>query len=218
MDSCTRSKSLTWISTPWETRCWKLHGALQRASSLGKPLSFSATPRAALLPCSLLITLSVYIPLARLPAMTLNCCLGFPLSSECSKLGVGASVGIFATVFNSPFDVVKSRVQAQMPGMERKYKWTLPSLALIAREEGAMALYKVRGGEGREEVEGPEKEVSLGDEKSDWLLDHCSPLFLPPPPPFIQGFAAKALRLGLGQTVGYLVFTETLQRLNALEK
>jgi solute carrier family 25 2-oxodicarboxylate transporter 21 len=41
-------------------------------------------------------------------------------------------------------DVVKSRVQnaSRVVGQKPKYNWTLPSLALIAREEGAAALYK----------------------------------------------------------------------------
>lgn len=40
-----------------------------------------------------------------------RCCL---LVSR--KVGFGIGVGVFATLFNSPFDVVKSRVQAQLPG------------------------------------------------------------------------------------------------------
>lgn len=39
-----------------------------------------------------------------------RCCL---LVSR--KVSVGIGVGVFATIFNSPFDVVKSRVQAQLP-------------------------------------------------------------------------------------------------------
>jgi hypothetical protein len=41
-------------------------------------------------------------------------------------------------------DVVKSRVQnsPRVPGQKPKYNWTVPSLAIIAREEGASALYK----------------------------------------------------------------------------
>lgn len=73
----------------------------------------------------------------------------------------------------SPFDVVKSRVQSQLPG-QRKYGWTLPAVATIVREEGAAALWK--------------------------------------------GYTAKALRLGLGQTIGYMVFTDVLARLNAADE
>jgi len=45
---------------------------------------------------------------------------------------------------NTPFDVVKSRIQGatKVPGVVPKYNWTYPSLLLIAREEGAAALYK----------------------------------------------------------------------------
>ncbi len=35
------------------------------------------------------------------------------------KLGLGVAVGVFATLFNSPFDVVKSRVQSQLPGQNK---------------------------------------------------------------------------------------------------
>lgn len=42
------------------------------------------------------------------------------------------------------FDVVKSRIQntTRVPGVVPKYNWTLPSVALVAREEGFGALYK----------------------------------------------------------------------------
>jgi len=58
-------------------------------------------------------------------------------------LFVGTIGGIVATTFNAPFDVVKSRFQSQLklPG-EKKYRWTLQSLMLIYREEGAAAVYK----------------------------------------------------------------------------
>eukprot|EP00798_Chlamydomonas_sp_ICE-L_P031051 gene31051-7144_t len=88
------------------------------------------------------------------------------------KLSLGVLVGMGATVFNAPFDVVKSRVQAQLPG-KVKYGATWPSLATIVREEGFMALYR--------------------------------------------GFLPKAMRLGLGQTIGYMVFSETLKHLEATE-
>ncbi|KAI5954423.1 hypothetical protein KGF54_002198 [Candida jiufengensis] len=48
---------------------------------------------------------------------------------------IGGTVG---TILNTPFDVVKSRIQA---GSQR-YKWTYPSLAIVAKEEGFGALYK----------------------------------------------------------------------------
>ena len=58
---------------------------------------------------------------------------------------VSGSIGGFVgTVINTPFDVVKSRIQggAKVPGVVPKYNWTYPALATIFREEGAAALYK----------------------------------------------------------------------------
>ncbi|GAA5878332.1 hypothetical protein JCM8547_006235 [Rhodosporidiobolus lusitaniae] len=55
----------------------------------------------------------------------------------------GAIGGFVGTAFNTPFDVVKSRVQnsIKVAGQTPKYNWTFPSLLLIAREEGVGALY-----------------------------------------------------------------------------
>lgn len=55
----------------------------------------------------------------------------------------GAVGGFVGTVLNTPFDVVKSRVQSSvsLAGVVPKYNWTFPSLVLIAREEGLGALY-----------------------------------------------------------------------------
>lgn len=41
-------------------------------------------------------------------------------------------------MLNTPFDVVKTRIQNQVTpsGVLPKYNWALPSLAVIAREEG----------------------------------------------------------------------------------
>ncbi|KAJ6620443.1 mitochondrial carrier domain-containing protein [Mycena sp. CBHHK59/15] len=58
---------------------------------------------------------------------------------------ISGSIGGFAgTVVNTPFDVVKSRIQgtARVPGVRPKYNWTYPAIATIAREEGVGALYK----------------------------------------------------------------------------
>ncbi|TDL26996.1 mitochondrial carrier [Rickenella mellea] len=58
---------------------------------------------------------------------------------------VSGSIGGFVgTVLNTPFDVVKSRIQGaeKIPGVIPKYNWTYPALVTILREEGAMALYK----------------------------------------------------------------------------
>lgn len=52
--------------------------------------------------------------------------------------------GTLATLGNTPFDVVKSRMQNQVvtPGEMPKYRWTLPSLATIVAEEGVAGAYK----------------------------------------------------------------------------
>ncbi|KAF8840652.1 mitochondrial carrier [Paxillus ammoniavirescens] len=58
---------------------------------------------------------------------------------------VSGSVGGFVgTAINTPFDVVKSRIQgaSKVPGVVPKYNWTYPALVTIMREEGAAALYK----------------------------------------------------------------------------
>ncbi|KAJ3783188.1 mitochondrial 2-oxodicarboxylate carrier 1, partial [Lentinula aff. detonsa] len=56
----------------------------------------------------------------------------------------GAVGGLVGTMLNTPFDVVKSRIQSapKLPGVAPKYSWTYPSIAVIAREEGIGALYK----------------------------------------------------------------------------
>ncbi|EJD37082.1 mitochondrial carrier [Auricularia subglabra TFB-10046 SS5] len=57
----------------------------------------------------------------------------------------GTVGGFVGTVINTPFDVVKSRIQGAgkpLPGQVPKYNWTYPALATIFREEGARALYK----------------------------------------------------------------------------
>jgi solute carrier family 25 2-oxodicarboxylate transporter 21 len=65
-----------------------------------------------------------------------------------SKMGndlvAGFVGGIVGTTFNTPLDVVKSRIQsvAKTPGVRQKYTWAWPSLGVVAREEGFRALYK----------------------------------------------------------------------------
>ncbi|KAH7101403.1 mitochondrial carrier [Auriculariales sp. MPI-PUGE-AT-0066] len=57
----------------------------------------------------------------------------------------GSVGGFVGTVINTPFDVVKSRIQGAgkpAPGTIPKYGWTYPALVTIFREEGAGALYK----------------------------------------------------------------------------
>ncbi|KAI2479125.1 C2H2 type zinc finger domain containing protein [Pyrenophora tritici-repentis] len=57
--------------------------------------------------------------------------------------------GVVGTTFNTPLDVVKSRIQsvAKTPGVRQKYAWAWPSLGVVAREEGFRALYKGRARE-----------------------------------------------------------------------
>lgn len=52
--------------------------------------------------------------------------------------------GIVGTALNTPFDVVKSRIQSAtaVEGQVRKYNWAWPSLGIVLKEEGFAALYK----------------------------------------------------------------------------
>lgn len=53
----------------------------------------------------------------------------------------GAIGGTVGTILNTPFDVVKSRVQSEIAAPYR-YNWAVPAIGKIAREEGVKALYK----------------------------------------------------------------------------
>ncbi|GLC35292.1 hypothetical protein PLESTB_000580300 [Pleodorina starrii] len=92
-----------------------------------------------------------------------------PILAAARTIVVGTAVGMMATCFNAPFDVVKSRFQALLPAdrAARGYRSTLPALLAIASAEGPRALYK--------------------------------------------GFVPKALRLGIGQTIGLMVFQRSLK-------
>ena len=64
-----------------------------------------------------------------------------------SKMGndliAGFVGGVVGTTFNTPLDVVKSRIQSVAKTQGRqKYAWAWPSLGVVAREEGFRALYK----------------------------------------------------------------------------
>lgn len=61
-----------------------------------------------------------------------------------NDLAAGFVGGVVGTTFNTPLDVVKSRIQsvAKVPGVQPKYAWAWPSLGVVAREEGFRALYK----------------------------------------------------------------------------
>ncbi|KAI9616030.1 hypothetical protein H4Q26_011282 [Puccinia striiformis f. sp. tritici PST-130] len=56
----------------------------------------------------------------------------------------GSIGGCLGTMVNTPFDVVKSRIQntVVLPGEKPKYGWTYPAILTIAKEEGTGALYK----------------------------------------------------------------------------
>ncbi|MBW0480375.1 hypothetical protein O181_020090 [Austropuccinia psidii MF-1] len=56
----------------------------------------------------------------------------------------GSIGGFIGTALNTPFDVVKSRIQnaVSVPGQTPKYGWTYPAILTIAKEEGVSALYK----------------------------------------------------------------------------
>jgi solute carrier family 25 2-oxodicarboxylate transporter 21 len=79
---------------------------------------------------------------------------------------LGTAMGMFATCFNAPFDVVKSRFQAQLPGSPNPYTSVFGTLRRIIAEEGAPQVYR--------------------------------------------GLLPKAIRLGVGQTVGLMVFQALL--------
>jgi solute carrier family 25 2-oxodicarboxylate transporter 21 len=61
------------------------------------------------------------------------------------KFLVGTLGSLLATIVNTPFDVVKSRMQAQQGHVNLKYRWAWPSLATIVQEEGIKAAYKGLG-------------------------------------------------------------------------
>ncbi|EEB15852.1 mitochondrial 2-oxodicarboxylate carrier, putative [Pediculus humanus corporis] len=57
-----------------------------------------------------------------------------------AHLLIGFTSGSLASCVNIPFDVAKSRIQA--PQNDGKYKKLIPTMQIIAREEGWRALYK----------------------------------------------------------------------------
>ncbi|KAI9457863.1 mitochondrial carrier [Boletus coccyginus] len=67
-----------------------------------------------------------------------------PQSQLFNNFVSGAVGGFVGTAINTPFDVVKSRIQGatKVPGQVPKYNWTYPALFTIMREEGPAALYK----------------------------------------------------------------------------
>ncbi|KAF2874789.1 mitochondrial 2-oxodicarboxylate carrier protein-like protein [Massariosphaeria phaeospora] len=61
-----------------------------------------------------------------------------------NDLAAGFVGGVVGTTFNTPLDVVKSRIQsvAKVQGVRGKYQWAWPSLGVVMKEEGFRALYK----------------------------------------------------------------------------
>jgi len=65
-----------------------------------------------------------------------------PLLDTLADLAAGFGCGVFATAFNAPFDVAKSRQQSQLPPPNpQRYHGVLHTLATIAREEGLGACW-----------------------------------------------------------------------------
>lgn len=65
--------------------------------------------------------------------------------SSLITLTTGFCGAVFATCFNAPFDVVKSRFQSQLPSTDRvlpKYRNSFQTLSLIIKEEGVGSIYK----------------------------------------------------------------------------
>lgn len=56
----------------------------------------------------------------------------------------GTLGGILATTANTPFDVVKTRIQSFIPspGVQPEYRWAIPGVIKIAKEEGVRGLYR----------------------------------------------------------------------------
>ena len=63
-------------------------------------------------------------------------------ASTAHSLATGFVGGVCATMCNAPFDVVKSRIQAQSAAAEARYTSTFQALFAIGRAEGLQALYK----------------------------------------------------------------------------
>jgi|ERR1719422_867078 len=63
------------------------------------------------------------------------------LATHIQSFAVGLLGGVFATCCNTPFDVVKSRIQGET-GKTRRYTGLFQTLTLVLRTEGPKALYK----------------------------------------------------------------------------
>ncbi|WKY16833.1 hypothetical protein Q1695_001445 [Nippostrongylus brasiliensis] len=66
-----------------------------------------------------------------------------PRQNLLGRIALGFTAGSLASIFNIPFDVVKSRIQGPQPDPTvRKYRGTVQSMELVYKEEGLGALYK----------------------------------------------------------------------------
>ncbi|KAG0744917.1 hypothetical protein G6F57_003168 [Rhizopus arrhizus] len=65
-----------------------------------------------------------------------------PNQQRLTNFAAGTIGGIVATACNTPFDVVKTRVQSYNGVGPRKYNWTLPGIMTVAKEEGFASLYR----------------------------------------------------------------------------
>uniref|UniRef100_A0A182PZX9 Mitochondrial 2-oxodicarboxylate carrier n=1 Tax=Anopheles farauti TaxID=69004 RepID=A0A182PZX9_9DIPT len=66
-----------------------------------------------------------------------------PMKEFLRKVGIGFVSGTLGSIVNIPFDVAKSRIQGPQPiPGEVKYRSTVGSMVIVAREEGFAALYK----------------------------------------------------------------------------
>lgn len=60
-----------------------------------------------------------------------------------SNFIAGTIGGVFGTILNCPFDLVKTRIQSQLPSSQSpSLNWAFPSLVKIAKSEGLSSLYK----------------------------------------------------------------------------
>jgi len=86
------------------------------------------------------------------------------------SMATGATAGALASCLNTPFDVVKSRMQNQKPG-ETKYRWCIPSLGTILKEEGPANLYKGLGPRLLRLGPGGGIMIVAFDQVSEWIRD-----------------------------------------------
>ncbi|KAG0747739.1 hypothetical protein G6F57_006779 [Rhizopus arrhizus] len=59
-----------------------------------------------------------------------------------TNFAAGTIGGMVATSFNTPFDVVKTRIQSYNGVGPKKYNWAVPGLVTVAKEEGIASLYR----------------------------------------------------------------------------